>query len=48
MEEAIGEQGEKIEKRSVDNILTYKEGHDLAIKLASYLINNSLVYEEPE
>jgi hypothetical protein len=35
-----------VEKRSIQNVLTYKEGFDIATRLASSLIRNKLIHEE--
>ena len=34
-----------MEKRSLTNILTYKQGHDMAVKLASALLKHKLTFE---
>jgi long-chain acyl-CoA synthetase len=44
--ETITENGEIIEKRSIQNVLTYKEGHDIAVRLASALLRHELILEE--
>jgi hypothetical protein len=35
----VVEEGKQIEKRSIQNVLTYREGFEVAVKLASALIN---------
>lgn len=44
----VMENGHQVEKRSLTNILTYKEGHDTAVRLASAFIKNKLIYEEKD
>jgi long-chain acyl-CoA synthetase len=46
--DTVEEGGQKVEKRSLQNILTYKEGHDVAVRLASSLLKNKLTHEEKE
>lgn len=42
------ENGQVVEKRSVGKYISYKEGHDIAVRFASALIKHNLIYEEVE
>ena len=37
-----------MEKRSLQNVLTYKEGHDVAVRFASALLKLKLTFEKQE
>ena len=37
-----------METRSIGNVITYKEGHDIAVKLCSALMKKGLIHEEKE
>lgn len=39
------ENGVEVEKRSIQNVLTYKEGHDIALRLSTALLRHKLIQD---